>query len=121
MTVLTSDDDALDPVFTGDLLHAVMASIPVTDLDGDERRQRRQAATVSALRALDAQEPIEAMLAAHAVLAHHAAMTCYQRAARFSHHSPLSLRMLGDAAALSRTFCSLLETLGRRRARSGGT
>ncbi len=107
-------DEALDPAFTDDTLGALVAGLPSPAQQSDEQKQRRQAAAFSALRSFDAQDPAEAMLATHAVLAHHFAMECYRRAARSSQTSNLNTRLLGTAALLTRTMGGLLNALEQR-------
>jgi hypothetical protein len=107
-------DDLLDPLFTDDLLHALAVALPSPEHETDGQRRRRCAAAVVALRSFDAQEPVEAMLATHAVLAHQFTMECYRRAARSSQTPNLNTRLLGSAATLSRAMGSALHILERR-------
>ena len=105
-----------DPEFTQDLLECLFTALPTHPADTEPTRLRRRAATVSGLHALDAREPIEAMLAAHALLAHHAAMDSYRRAGAGEMPPELAGRLRGNAAMLSRTFCSMLHALNQRQA-----
>ena len=73
--------DPLDPSFTDDLLHALAAALPSPEQETDVHKRRRQAAAMAVLRSFDAQEPAEAMLASHVVLAHQFTLECYRRAA----------------------------------------
>jgi hypothetical protein len=107
-------DGLLDPLFTDDLLYALAAALPSPEQEADGLKHRRHAAAILALRSFDAREPVEAMLATHAVLAHHFTMECYRRAARSSQTPNLNTRLLGSAAALSRIMGSTLHTLEQR-------
>ena len=108
------EQDPLDPAFTDDLLHALAAALPSPDKETDERKASRRAAAVIALRSFDVQQPIDAMLATHAVLAHQFAMECYRRAATSSRTSELETRLLGTAAMLTHTLRATLHTLQGR-------
>jgi hypothetical protein len=108
-------NDPLDPVFTDELLTALAVALPLPERDIEVQGQRRVAAAVAALRSFDAQDPAEAMLATHAVLAHHFALECYRRAARSGTTSNLNTRLLGTAAMLSRTMNASLHTMEQQR------
>ena len=108
------DAAPLDPAFTDDLLQALAVALPSTEQHTDEQQQRRFAAAVVALRSFDAQQPVEAMLATHAVLAHQFAMECYRRSARSSQTANLDTRLIATAAMLSRTMNSTLQMLEQR-------
>jgi hypothetical protein len=107
-------DDPIDPLFTDDLMHALAVALPTPERDTEAQQHRRTAAAVVALRSLDARDPIEAMLATHAVIAHHFTMECYRRAARSSQTPNLNTRLLGTAAMLSRTMGGALHKLEQR-------
>jgi hypothetical protein len=106
-----ADHDALDPTFTDDLLHSLAVALPSPDQETRECKARRLAAAVVVLRSLDAQQPVEAMLATHAVLAHHFALECYRRAATSSQTAELNTSLLGTAAMLSRTLGATVQAL----------
>jgi hypothetical protein len=107
-------DDALDPAFTEETLYALTLALPSQEQQTDEQKTRRQAAAFNALRSFDAQHPSEAMLATHAVVAHHFALECYRRAARSSQTANLNTRLLGAAGMLSRTMGGMLASLDQR-------
>jgi hypothetical protein len=107
-------DDSLDPTFTEEILYALTLALPSQEQQTEDRRIRRQAAAFSALRSFDVQHPSEAMLATHAVIAHHFALECYRRAARSSQTSNLNTRLLDAAAMLSRTMGAMLTSLEQR-------
>jgi len=107
-------DDSLDPAFTEETLYALTLALPSQEQQTEEQKARRQAAAFSALRSFDAQHPSDAMLATHAVVAHHFALECYRRAARSSQTSNLNTRLLGTAGMLSRTMGGMLAALDQR-------
>jgi hypothetical protein len=104
-------DDPFDPAFTDDMLHALVAALPGPGAETPQQKDRRLAAAFNALRSFDAQAPAEAMLATHAVVAHHFAMECYRRAASSSHTASLDTKLLDTAAMLSRTMGGILDSL----------
>jgi len=104
-------DNPFDPAFTDDMLHALAAALPWPAAETPQQRDRRLTAAFSALRSFDVQAPAEAMLATHAVIAHHFAMECYSRAARSSHADGLDTKLLDTAAMLSRTMGGILDSL----------
>jgi hypothetical protein len=112
------DEDRLPPLFTDDLLRTLMVSLPATEQETIEQKTDRVTAAIIALRSFDAQEPIEAMLAAHVVLAHHAALACYRRAAQENQPPALASRLFGNAANLSRTLTGVLRNLEQRQDRA---
>jgi hypothetical protein len=104
-------DDPFDPAFTDDMLHALAVALPWPGAETAQQKDRRLAAAFNALRSFDAQAPAEAMLATHAVGAHHFAMECYRRAASSSHTASLDTKLLDTAAMLSRTMGGILDSL----------
>jgi hypothetical protein len=112
------DEDRLPPLFTDDLLATMMASLPAPERETVEQKTDRVTAAIIALRSFDAQEPIEAMLATHVVLAHHAALACYRRAAQDNQPPALASRLFGNAANLSRTLTGVLRSLEQRQDRA---
>jgi hypothetical protein len=110
--------DPLPPLFTDDLLGTMMASLPAPERETVEAKTDRVTAAIIALRSFDAQEPIEAMLAAHVVLTHHAALACYRRAAQDNQPPALASRLFGSAANLSRTLTGMLRSLDQRQDRA---
>jgi hypothetical protein len=104
-------DLAIDPAFTDDLLHALAVALPCTEHQTDDQQRSRFTAAVRALRSFDVQQPAEAMLATHAILAHQFALECYRRSARSSQTADLDTRLLGTAAMLSRTMSDALQML----------
>jgi hypothetical protein len=96
----------------------MMASLPSPERESGQQKTDRVTAAIIALRSFDAQEPIEAMLAAHVVLAHHAALECYRRAAQNNQPPALASRLYGNAANLSRTMTGALHSLDHRQDRA---
>ena len=96
----------------------MMTALPSPERETVDQKTHRVTAAIIALRSFDAQEPIEAMLATHVVLAHHAAMACYRRAAQANQPPALASRLFGNAANLSRTMISALRSLDQRQDRS---
>jgi hypothetical protein len=112
---MAGDEDPLDPVFTDDILHALIHALPSADTDTDQEKHRHKAAAIHLLRSLDAQQPIEAALATQAVLAHHAALAAFRRAAQPGQFSDITGRETGSAARMSTVFRFLLRELSDRK------
>jgi hypothetical protein len=94
--------DLLPPLFTDDLLATMMAALPSPERETVDQRTDHVTAAIIAIRSFDAQEPIEAILAIHVVLAHHAAMACYRRAAQANQPPALASRLFGNGEPVSR-------------------
>jgi hypothetical protein len=109
------DEDPLDPVFTDDILHALIHALPSAATDTAEEKLRHKAAAIHLLRSLDAQQPVEAALATQAVLAHHAALAAFRRAAQPTQFSDITGRETGSAARMSTQFRFLLRELSDRK------
>src|SRR6185437_284783 len=75
-------EDPFDPVFTDETLLSIVQGMAFGATDTAEQKTKRKFAAMHLLRSLDAQQPVEAALASLAVLAHHAALAAYRRAAR---------------------------------------
>ncbi len=112
---MAGDEDPLDPVFTDDILHALIHALPSADTDTAQEKLRHKAAAIRLLRSLDAQQPIEAALATQAVLAHHAALAAFRRAAQPGQFSDITGRETGSAARMSTQFRFLLRELSDRK------
>jgi hypothetical protein len=109
------DEDPLDPVFTDDILHALIHALPSAATDTAQEKLRHKAAAIHLLRSLDAQQPVEAALATQAVLAHHAALAAFRRAAQPTQFSDITGRETGSAARMSTQFRFLLRELSDRK------
>jgi hypothetical protein len=111
-------EDPLPPLFTDDLLHAMVSALPAPDDETPQQMGLRIAAAVVALRSLDAQEPIEAMLATHVILASQAAHACYRHAGKPNQTPALASRYFGNATNLTRTAIGVLRALEQRQDRA---
>jgi hypothetical protein len=112
------DGDLLPALFTDNLLGSMMAALPSPERETIQQKTDRVTAAIIALRSFDAQEPIEAMLATHVVIAHHAALACYRLAAQDKQPPALTSRLLGNATNLSRTLTGVLRSLEQRQDRA---
>jgi hypothetical protein len=109
------DEDPLDPIFTEDVLRALIEALPHGPTDTPADKLRRKAAAMRLLRSLDAQQPIEAALATQAVFFHHAAMAAGRRAARTDPPTEtLAAYETATAARASTLFCHLVRELERK-------
>jgi hypothetical protein len=111
------DEDPLETLFADDLLHALVQGLPSADTDSAEQKVRRKTAALYLLHSFDTQQPIEDALATQAVLAHHAALAAYRRAAREGEFSDTVGRETGSAARMSNQFRYLLRELAHRQNR----
>ena len=112
--VPAEDEDLLEGLFTDDILHALVHALPSGDTDTAEEKYQRKAAAIHLLRSFDAQQPVEAALATQAVLAHHAALAAFRRAAQPAQFSDITSRETGSAARMSTQFRFLLRELDQR-------
>jgi hypothetical protein len=105
-------EDPFDPVFTDETVLAIVQGIAFDDTDSAEQKDKRKLAAMHLLRSLDAQQPVEAALATQAVLAYHAALAAYRRAARSPQATAASAGQdTAHAARMSTIFCKLLHEL----------
>src|ERR1700730_7243757 len=79
---LADAEHPFEGFFTDDMLHALVHALPSGDTDTAEEKYQHRAAAIPLLRSFDAQQPVEAALATQAVLAHHAALAAFRRAAQ---------------------------------------
>jgi hypothetical protein len=105
------DEDPLDPIFTDDTLHALVAALPAATADTPASKLRRKVAAMHLLRSLDAQQPVEAALATQAVIFHYAAKAALRRAAAPDQFSDIIGREMASAAKASSQFSRLLHEL----------
>ncbi len=109
---------ALDPTTLAALLRATLDTLPHhPDASEDERATDRQAALI-AITALAPRGPMEAMLAARYVAAHHAVMAAFRGAAQPNLPATWQLRYQGRAIALSRLMDAAMRDLSRLQARA---
>jgi len=101
----------IDPATLANMLHATVAALPVApDPSAEDLDAQRQAALL-AVTALCPRDPVEAMLAARIVSAHHAAMACFRRAARHDIDDNSALRLQGKAVSLANLAMRTLREL----------
>jgi hypothetical protein len=101
----------LDPATLADMLRSTVAARPVDpDASPEDLDAQRQAALL-AVTALCPRDPMEAMLAARIVSAHHAAMECFRRAARHDIDDNAELRLQGKAISLANLALRTLREL----------
>ncbi len=101
----------LDPATLADMLRATVAALPIDpDASADDLDAQRQAAQLAVM-ALCPRDPMEAMLAARIVSAHHAAMECFRRAARHDIDDNAALRLQGKAISLANLAMRTLREL----------
>jgi hypothetical protein len=104
-------EDPLPPVVAADILHSLVSSLAAGVKDTPEDKLRRKAAALHMFRRLDAQQPVEAALATHAVLAHYAAVAAFRRSGLPGQFSDITSRENGSAIRMSKEFRSLLGAL----------
>jgi hypothetical protein len=110
-----SDEDPLDPIFTEEVLRSLIEALPHGPTDTPTDKLRRKVAAMHLLRSLDAQQPVEAALAAQAVLFHHATMAAGRRAARTDPPTESTAAYeTATAARASTLFCHLVRELERK-------
>jgi hypothetical protein len=114
---LADAEDSFEGFFTDDILHALVHALPSGDTDTAEEKYQHKAAAIHLLRSFDAQQPVEAALATQAVLAHHAALAAFRRAAQPAQFSDMTSRETGSAARMSTQFRFLLRELDHRQDR----
>ncbi len=110
--------EKLDPATLATMLHTTLDALPHhPDAADDEKATLRQAALI-AITALAPRDPMEAMLAARYVVAHHAVMDAFRCAAQPNLPAVLQLRYHGRAIALSRLMDRAMHDLSRLQARA---
>ena len=80
---------------------------------------KRLRAALAVMKGIEPGDGIEDMAVAQLVAAHHAAMTCYRRAAVPDQLFAVWRESLNQANRLSRTYAALVEALNRHRGKSG--
>ena len=108
-------EDPLDPVFTDDTLFTLIQALPAAATDPADRKLRRKVAAMHLLRSLDAQQPVEAVLATQAVLFHYNAMDALRCAARSPQPTETSAgHQTARAGRACTLFCRLLNELAKK-------
>ncbi len=117
-TIPAAQPEQLDPATLATLLRTTLDCLPHhPDAADDEKATLRQAALI-AITALAPRDPMEAMLAARYVVAHHAVMEAFRCAAQPNLPPGLQLRYYGRAIALSRLMDAAMKDLTRLQARA---
>jgi hypothetical protein len=106
--------------FARDLLAATFETMRVRPDEDPSHLAIREAATYTALTSLHARDPIELMLAAHAIASHHATMECFRRAMCATGNHDVASRMHRSAALLSRMMLDSVNGLEIRHQRPAG-
>ena len=97
---------ALDPATRGILLQTIVDTMPHIPNAPVAAQTARRAAAFALLGTLAPTDPVQAMLAADAIAAHHASVTAYRWAARSDLPPALQLSYLAKGASLSRLASS---------------
>ncbi len=106
--------------FARDVLAATFETMRVRPNEEPAHLHIREAATYTALKSLQARDPIELMFAAHVVASHHATMECFRRAMRATDNADVASRMHRSAALLSRMMSDTVKDLESRRKQAAG-
>jgi hypothetical protein len=109
-----AQDLPLDHAAFAAMQNAVIDAVPPRPGAGTAETQDQRAGALAFLAALRPGDPVQAMLAAHIVAAHYAAMACFQSAARDDLPPALHQRMVGKAVTLCRLLVATLRDLDRR-------
>jgi ribosomal protein L32 len=105
--------------FNNALIHSVIGTGWFRTGLSDEDRSQQIFVAVTGLQAFKPADEIEAMLAAQAMVAHHAAMECSRRAMLPDQPFEAAQGLRKAAANASRTFIELVAALDRRHGKGG--
>ncbi len=86
-----------------------------SELEQEDGRSARCAATAVAMRAFKLEDEIEAMIAAQAVAMHFGSMECFRRAMIHEQPADMSTKLRKDGANLARGMTDMLAALDRKR------
>ncbi len=114
MTTQSTQPEQLFASFVALLLDTLAKMVPGKDDDTDACAARRDIARIL-FEALKPRDALEAVLAARAVAAHHAAMDGYARAAQPGTSDEKAIRLRNSAIAASRSFDAVLRALEKLR------
>jgi hypothetical protein len=115
---LLGPNGPLGPAFSEDLMRSLIAALPQEGLEGpNENDLCRWGGALTLLEAFQPRTPVEAMLAAQIIAAHHGIMECYFRATHDRLPEPLAIKLRNNVAALTRAQENNLRALERRQAR----
>jgi hypothetical protein len=107
---------SLKPATFAILLRTICNALPLLPNETQADKAEECEAVLDALSALGPRDPVEAMLAAQFLVAHHASMHAYCWAARTDLPPPLLLRFKARADAHARLSQSTLREFNRRKA-----
>ncbi|HET7883287.1 MAG TPA: hypothetical protein VFL55_20545 [Acetobacteraceae bacterium] len=113
-TTSLDDLEDFDTVFASDLMEMVFDTMRVRANEDPERQAVRRKAAVAAVAAMNQQDPVGMMFAAHAVASHHAVMECFRRAMVAVNDPGATTRMHRNAALLSRMMAETVKGLAGR-------
>ena len=106
----------LTPATRGLVVRTVLAVLPVNPDDSTAETEQQRLAALLAVAALAPRDPLEAILAARAVAAHHVAMACLGRSTQADVSDKIAVRLRNSAVSLSHMFDTALRLLERRQA-----
>jgi hypothetical protein len=109
---LDQPGDTLDPAFTDYLLGMLVAALPAAADEAAERARRD--AIRFAFQSMRPRNPMEAMLAAEAITAHHVIMGCFRVALAPETEPTVAARARSNAATLSRVRLATLRALEKQ-------
>jgi hypothetical protein len=112
---IVGPDGPLGTEFSDDLLRSLNEALRIEDKDPETAKMNRKMGAQNALLAFVPSEPTEAMLAAQAVAAHHAAMDCLKMAMRPFQPPETVVRLRSSAHSMIRAQTHLLRALERHR------
>ena len=110
MSASTSHDQqrrplhALDPNLAQEILYDVLDTVAPPGEDHEEHRKARNTAVLTMLDALNPRNTLEAMVAAHVVASHYAAIHSFRLAMEADRRDPNLTRFRNCAATQSRLF-----------------
>jgi hypothetical protein len=111
--------DTLDPALADYLLGMLAGSLPPAE--NEQVSLARREAVRLAFRALRPRNPMEAMLAAEAIAAHHVIMDCFRIALSPETEPAAAARARSNAATLSRIRLATLRALEKQKAPASAT
>jgi len=115
---MTPEPTPIDPntPFTRNLLGGLTATIPAQPDETDDEYAERFTAATTAWAAFKPRDPVEQMLAAQIVAAHHAALDCLNKAVE-TEDAALADRLRRSHATLTRTMRDMMRLLDRQQQR----
>jgi hypothetical protein len=111
------ENGPFDPEFIADAAQALMRAHPLETQEASASQRRHMNASLTAMAATHARDPIEVLLAVQALSAHQAACACWRIGMNSRYPHGDSTRHFSAAASAARTFDSLLRAIERRQAK----